>query len=288
MSIPTLQAAAHSLERSLDRLELWLAVMTGLVVVGLVLEYWHELPDAIADLKKAKKWVWRPILLMSGAILITVGVGGELAIQFFASNVEANLRQKNDQIFVTLNNEAQQLRTDTEIAHKQAEDERMARVKIEQSVAWRTFNDAQQTTFASSLKPFAGHLADCAFMGGDMEAFSFSSDIAAALRRAQWKVIPPSPNELEFRLATPPNANSPIVRVETGVETASTSEADSIAAAKAIAKELQRLGFDAEFSPTKNALPQPMVWITVLHRPLGAQGEAHLQNQKKQSSVPAN
>ena len=89
-------------------------------------------------------------------------------------------------------------------------------------------------------------------------------------------------------MATMPNANSPIVRVETGVETMSTSEVDSVAAAKAIAKELQRLGFDAEFSPTKNVLPQPMVWVTVFDRPLGAQGEAKLENQKKQSPVPAN
>jgi hypothetical protein len=285
MSIPTLQAAAHSLERSLDRLEHWLAVMTALVVVGLVLEYWHELPHAIAVLKKAKKCLWKPILIIGGAILITVGVGGELVVQFFASNVETNLRQKNDEIFVTLNNEAEQLRTDGEIAHKQTDDERMARVKIEQAVAWRTFDDAQQTAFAASLKPFAGPLADCSFMGGDTEAFSFSSDIAAALRRAKWKVVPPSPNMLEYRLASPPNANSAIVRVETGVETASTSEVGSIAAAKAIAKELQHLGFDAEFSPTKNVLPQPMVWIRVLHRPLGAQGEAKLTQKKQPPSA---
>ena len=66
IDLPSLQHAIHDLENSLDMLEAWLLVMTGLVVLGLVLEYWHEIPEATVALKEA--WSWKPLLVIVGGV----------------------------------------------------------------------------------------------------------------------------------------------------------------------------------------------------------------------------
>jgi uncharacterized membrane protein YczE len=85
MDTSALERNITNLETSLDSLEFWLSVMTFLVVGGLILEYWHEIPEELEKLKEAKKWLWKPICVIIGAILITIGVAGELAVQFLAS-----------------------------------------------------------------------------------------------------------------------------------------------------------------------------------------------------------
>ena len=146
MDIPTLQRTVDSLEKSLSSLEFWLLFATALVVLGLVLEYWHEIPESIVKLKKA--WEWKPFLVITGGVLITIGVAGELTVQFFASRKETDLRQANDTIFSVLNSksalvleratkaEERLSENETEAArlNKLAEDERLARIKIEEDV----------------------------------------------------------------------------------------------------------------------------------------------------------
>ena len=73
-------------------------------MLGLILEYLHEVPEELRKLREA--WAWKPLCILVGAILITVGVAGELAVQFFASQKETALRQANDQLFTNLNTEA--------------------------------------------------------------------------------------------------------------------------------------------------------------------------------------
>ena len=45
MDLTTLQSTISALEKSVDSWESWLFVATLLVVVGLLLEYWHEVID---------------------------------------------------------------------------------------------------------------------------------------------------------------------------------------------------------------------------------------------------
>jgi hypothetical protein len=82
--------AKYRLERTQDRLSSWLRAFTALVVVGLVVEY---LPDIIHALRTRTF----PVNI-SGAILITIGVGGELVIEFLSSRAETKLREMNDSI----------------------------------------------------------------------------------------------------------------------------------------------------------------------------------------------
>jgi len=133
---------------------------------------------------------------------------------------------------------------------------------------------------ASKLSPFAGQLADCIFLSGDMEAFSFSSEIASVLREAKWRAIPPSPNVMVLKETSLPTTASPIEKIDFGVELASTSDPEAIAAARAIVEELEHLGFDAHFRPSIERPQASRIWLTVEHRPQGAQGEAKLRSAK--------
>src|SRR5215471_16582148 len=85
-----------NLESSLDRFEFWLTFATALVILGLILVCGFEIREAIATLKK--EWSWKPLGVIAGGILITVGVAGELALQFFASSQQTALRKANDAV----------------------------------------------------------------------------------------------------------------------------------------------------------------------------------------------
>jgi len=102
MDFATLERNISNLESSIDSLEVWLTLMTGLVVLGLVIEYWYEIPEAISELKEGKEGRWKPICTIIGAVLITIGVGGELVVQFKASAEGTDLRKANDAISVGL------------------------------------------------------------------------------------------------------------------------------------------------------------------------------------------
>lgn len=182
-----------------------------------------------------------------------------------------DLKGKDDKIAQALKDAAD--------GNKATEDERMARVELEDKVAWRTFSDRQKMDFKTALDRFAGQLAECDFLSSDTEAFSFSSEIAAALRVSRWQVIPPNPYVMTMKATSLSNAASPIQKIDFGVEVVSTPDERAVASAKAVAAELDRLGFDATFATTAQRSPPSRVWITVQHRPLGAQGEAKLRAQ---------
>ena len=167
-------------------------------------------------------------------------------------------------------------------ANETAEREKLARIELEEKVSWRTLSKEQRQALISNLSVFAGQLADCSFLSNDMEAFSFSSEIAGALRAAKWRVVPPNPYVTTMKETSLPTTGSPIQHIDFGVEVVSTSDKNGVAAAQGIARELARLGFDAYYAPIPQH-PQPStVWITVQHRPLGPQGEAKLRTQNKE------
>lgn len=203
MDLSILERNISNLEKSLDSLEFWLAVATVLVVLGLVLEYWHEIPESIAALKKA--WSWKPLCIIAGGILITVGVAGELGVQFVASNKETALRKANDAIFAALNSEAAQARKDASDAseraskaderasndekeaarlRKMAEAERLGRVKLEAQVAPRSLSLDQQRLIASACGRFHGHGVLVSSYGMDGEGAALGGQIISVLQSA--------------------------------------------------------------------------------------------------------
>src|ERR1700737_4823955 len=99
MDLPTLETAIKALEKSLDSLGVWLAVSTALVVVGLIVEFAEDLRELITE----RPFKWRLLRTMVGGLLITIGVAGELFIQFRASKVETEIRTDSQQVEALLN-----------------------------------------------------------------------------------------------------------------------------------------------------------------------------------------
>ncbi|SRR6266478_2054883 len=203
-----LERDISNLERSLDSLEGWLAFMTALVVLGLVIEYWHELPEAITALRRA--WSWKPLCIVVGGILITVGVAGELVVQRIASDKETALRKANDKIFTGLNIEAAQARRDASAASERAskaderasknekeaaqlrnmaEAERLERIKLEAIVAPRSLSLDQQAQIAAACSGFRGHRVLLTSYGMDGEAAALGAQIISALQAAHVTVL---------------------------------------------------------------------------------------------------
>jgi hypothetical protein len=122
-------------EAHLDRLEIWLVVWTSVVVVGLIVEYFEEVPKVKEHFKGLKKFDWtisegRPVLkygwfvhrrdviklaAIIGAILVTLGVGGELYIDAISSRIEHDLRTDADLTIA-------RLQTDAKVANARAAD----------------------------------------------------------------------------------------------------------------------------------------------------------------------
>jgi hypothetical protein len=102
MDLTALERAVSNLERSLDSLTVWLFISTLLVVVGLVVEYGHDVKELFTSRPSSRKLAQTVV----GGILITGGVTGELIAQFKASRVETELRANSHQIEALLNKEA--------------------------------------------------------------------------------------------------------------------------------------------------------------------------------------
>lgn len=105
MDLSTLQSKARSLEASFDSWSNWLAFWTVLVVLGLVIEYQ---PD-IAKAWKSRTLDWSTLPTVVGGFLITVGVAGELGVQFGSSTVEEQLRSIAHEVEARLGEEVARL-----------------------------------------------------------------------------------------------------------------------------------------------------------------------------------
>jgi len=98
MDLSAIDREVRALERSLDSFEFWITVSTLLVVVGLIVEYWSPLRELIESIKKSPPFPWKKLLEMTGGVLVTIGVAGELWFQSRASVQQAILRSDSHQI----------------------------------------------------------------------------------------------------------------------------------------------------------------------------------------------
>jgi hypothetical protein len=86
-----------------------------------------------------------------------------------------------------------QARKDAAEANRTAEQERLARIRIEEEFARRRLPQDQHSEIGSRLKRFAGDTASVWFNQGDSEGCTFASDIVSVLPEAQWSLVgPPS------------------------------------------------------------------------------------------------
>jgi hypothetical protein len=96
-------AAVSAAEENLDRLSSWLFWATLAVVIGLAVEYAPTVRKLIN--RRASHWPERRELWFElvGGILITLGVAGELIIQFKGGRQETALRKSNHEYVLLLN-----------------------------------------------------------------------------------------------------------------------------------------------------------------------------------------
>jgi hypothetical protein len=172
MNSSALESSIKTLEMSLDSLGFWLSVWTFLVVLGLVIEYWHDVRDLIV----ARPFNWKLFQTLVGGVLITVGVGGELYVQVKASRIEGQLRERNHQALAN--------------AAKEAEDERLARIGLEVLVAPRRLTIEQQRAIANSCHRFAGRTVVISSYALDTEAQVLSEQICSAFQAAGMHCVP--------------------------------------------------------------------------------------------------
>lgn len=198
MNLSALESSLKSLEMSSDSLEAWLTWSTLLVVIGLIIEYWHEVPEAVRDIQAGKN-VWKALCLILGGVLITLGVAGELIFESRLAASTGQARSKTHEIESLLNDKASSADREAEeareraatlakqaaVLHKRAEDEAMARVKLETILGPRNLTVEQRRQLREKLGHLSGTEVDVFVFGGNewhrFEEFRFAKILSAAL-----------------------------------------------------------------------------------------------------------
>lgn len=155
------------------------------------------------------------------------------------------------------------------------EQERDARIELEERYAPRRLLRIERSELASQLTTFAKQTVSLWFHAGDREGADFASDIARALEAAHWDVFAPAS---VIDLAE--SGRHGVTLVKTGVTVTSTADVGSVRASEALVRDLKSLGYDADRSGTPDKRTSPLVTVTVESRPEGAQGEAKLRRMK--------
>lgn len=141
--------------------------------------------------------------------------------------------------------EAEQLRKD-------AETERLARVNLEQKLAWRQLSEAQAERIAKKLWPFAGQVFDFVTYGSEGECLNFQNVLYRVVLGGRWTLNPKRTWHMLMNL---------MVGVEVQVdEKADKSTKD---AAAALADALQAEGVQAALKPTPNMENPSVIVIAV-------------------------
>jgi hypothetical protein len=185
MDLSALQAAAKDLESSLDSLGFWLFASTAIVVIDLIVEYRQEVVEFWEEVRRpAAMFPWHKFWAITGGILVTVGVAGELIVGIKASRRESDLRTINHQIEGLLTDQASENNREARQLEEVAEGERLTRIKLEKEIAPRTLDDAAREQMGKDLSKFSSHFSGrkvkVSSYSGDAEGIVFSLEIIDA------------------------------------------------------------------------------------------------------------
>jgi hypothetical protein len=280
---------------SVDAMKLWnnlvflqiAAVVSALILtLGAVIEYWDKL--RLLWLLSAK-WIlrkstpfdrcvfWKLLLHSVGPILVVLGIAGEFVFEGRTFVVEDRQEIKAKGDIASLQNQSSAFVLEAAQRRKEAEAEHLARVKIEATVAWRSFSKEQQSIFSDNLKLLAGLKVGVSYLNGEAEGLGFANDIATALRAAKWSVFSPREPFTQFG-----GFGGGIIPLEslTGVNVSNTGNRLGRDAADAIQHELCSLGFDTTITRKPQAFgpgdPKIDVEVLIVGRPPTQQGLTQL------------
>jgi hypothetical protein len=133
-------------------------------------------------------------------LLVVLGVGGELFVHLRQSSANKKLTalqrseaKAQEAEIVRLNKDAEGFRLDVAKANERAaeanrlaEQEKLARLKIEERLAPRSLNKEQSDKLTAAVRKFTGQKIEIAEYGLSREASSLSKQIQAALAAAKW------------------------------------------------------------------------------------------------------
>jgi hypothetical protein len=138
-------------------------------------------------------WVEKGKIL--AGFFVAIGVAGEFLGDFIASPIIKRRDLAQQAEIAQLNREAGEARKAAGDAmeraaslQKQAEDERLARMKIEGRLAVRTISEKDYFDLIAALKPHGGAVVEVSRLIGDMEAEPFGARIISALEESGWSV----------------------------------------------------------------------------------------------------
>jgi hypothetical protein len=186
MDLSALQAAARTLERSLDSLGFWFFASTALVVAGLIAEYRHEIVEFWEEVRRpAAMFPWQKFWAIVGGVLVTVGVAGELIVGIKASSKEGGLRTINHQIEALLSDKASENERQAEQLSKDAEALKSENLKLEALIQPRSLTLKQQQDIGAACSKFSGHRVKLYVYVGDTEGKVLAAQMSAQRSRSR-------------------------------------------------------------------------------------------------------
>lgn len=257
-AISALEKEIKTLDNSSVPLEHSLPWFTGIVAFGVALEFWVIWREHRDDMTAWRRGIVRTpdrpstlklIVEVASVLLIAGGIVGELWAGVRITSINGNLRSKSaelrsksDQLLSLVTRQAGEAKEraaknerDAAVLRKEAEDEHMSRIKLEERVAWRTISPKDIKEIGARLRKHAGVRAIIGTLADNAEAVSFADDIREVLRAAHWQ----TPEVQPF---------SNLGKQRFGLRISTTRDFPSWSAAFALDRELSRFGpeFDEE------------------------------------------
>jgi hypothetical protein len=215
MDLSALESISKALEKSLDFWGLLLLLSTAVVVLGLVVEYWHDVKEFWIIVRwPMAAFPWDKFKTLFGGILVTLGVAGELFFTYKASRVENDLRHNSHKIEVLLTQQAGDAATSAKTAHEELDAVRREADSIQTRLDAAAIQlsglekdvliqgprskllDVNKTKFVNRMKPFAGQSILVMWCGtmwnAPAEQFELAMRMASSLGQAKWVASPTS------------------------------------------------------------------------------------------------
>jgi hypothetical protein len=210
-----------ALKSSLEFWEIVEYISAATVLFGVVGEYVAEFTEFATKMEIEKK------LAKISTLVLIVGLTVELLGLVKTSQLSGRL-------IASLEEQSGEANARAAEAIKVAEQERLARVKIEEKLAWRDLNRVQQERIIAKIATFRGQSFDLITYLEDQEAVNLAKKIGSALVVSQW-VHTPSNSALGFSLL-----------LGVVIHVAPSQKANFESAAEALASALQAEGIAAQ------------------------------------------
>lgn len=283
IAISALENEVSKLEVSIDGLEKWLWISSTAVAIGVALEILFLVHEHLGE-----RDAWRRGILVTPArpsrrilafeiasvLLVFAGIVGELWVGVVSGARNTDLRNKTSRLVSLIREKAGNAEAEAGHANERA-------AEIEESVAPRRLTASQRASIESKLSRFVGQAFGAWHDTFDLESSIFARELVSALNdKARWKA------KTNFNVGGSVSMFTAAPALpDIGILISATKDTTSQRASEALIHELVNNGFDCkrgeEFvKGATGPVREPFIYIHVLARPEGPQGEAKVRAQK--------